>query len=89
MKTRETEIQEYELAEKLAKLSGMSFAQGEYTPEQWKQKTGVNPSDFPKDIIDIGKWNTCYMTKKGCDICKAYFGNTKYNYNALGIRLIL
>lgn len=31
----------------LLKLSGMKFRPAEFTPEEWKQKTGVNPLKFP------------------------------------------
>jgi hypothetical protein len=69
--------------EMINKLSGMSFAQGKYTPEKWEEKVGVNPLKLP-DYIKIisGK---CYWTDKAESYYQSLRMMTSKNWKSLGV----
>lgn len=75
----------YKIAEKLSKLSGMAHAQGEYMPEEWKRKVGIDPNDFVKDgYIEIRKKH-CYWTDKAEKLIGLRSKNVKSNFASLGV----
>ena len=74
---------ESSINEMIGKLSGMSFAQGKYTPQEWEAKTGVNPIDLPGYIKIVS--DRCYWTAKA----ESYYSKlqlmTAKNWKSLGI----
>ena len=58
----------------LEKLSGMSYRGGMYTPEQWEQKTGVNPARLPPGLVTItAKARLCSLTDKAERVLSGHF----------------
>jgi hypothetical protein len=45
------------------KLSGMQYRGGYYTPEEWKEKTGVNPRNYP-EYFTVNRAGTVSVTDK-------------------------
>ena len=62
----------------LEKLSGMSYRGGMYTPEQWEQKTGVNPERLPPGLVTItAKYRFCTLTDKSERILSGHFADVQ------------
>lgn len=79
------EIQDMETAGRLARLSGMAYAQGDYTPQEWQEKTGVNCAEFPGYIIITASGKTQW-TKAAEAIYRAQAARHHNNMKALGLR---
>jgi len=68
--------------EKLSKLAGMIFHQGETAPF-WIGSTGINPEKFvPYIRITDGR---CYWTDKAEQIYQAECQRVKNNFTAIGV----
>ncbi|MBT9173469.1 MAG: hypothetical protein DDT21_01870 [Syntrophomonadaceae bacterium] len=71
-------------AGEIMRLSGMAYRNGQYTPEEWQKKTGVNPHVYPS-LIRITRGGQCVWTEQAEAIGNAYFGTVTPNWNALGL----
>jgi len=72
-----------EKAEMLGKLSGMKFAQGSYSSDQWEEKVNVNPKELAP-LIEI-KGNKCYWTKEAERLYRSSMTTIAKNWISLGI----
>ena len=62
----------------LEKISGMSYRGGMYTPEQWEQKTGINPETLPAGLVTItAKARLCTLTDKAERILSGRFSDAR------------
>lgn len=76
---------EPERDKRLAKLWGMGLSSGYYTAEEWEQKTGVSPNEFP-NLIKQTESGLCCWTEKADKICKTRSNASKLCRETLGIR---
>lgn len=76
-----------ETLKKLQKLSGMIVKWGVFTPEEWKQKTGVNPADSDlRPFIYISEISgVCVMRPAGAKIINACHARIASNFEVLGV----
>jgi hypothetical protein len=65
------------------KLAGMEHRGGYYPPEYWREKTGVNPNQFPDYFITRG--GNCQVTDKFRRDYQAHLNNVKSDWHAIGI----
>ena len=68
----------------LFKLSGMKYNQGYFTPEEWKEKTGVNPWDWAYHYINITRRGVCVWTKEAEKLYQAYRRQVSINQQIRG-----
>lgn len=69
----------------LLKLSGMAQHSGEYTALEWKDKTGIDPRNYPQ-YIQITRHNgLCVWTAKAQDVVQRHCAIVQRNWHALGI----
>ena len=68
----------------LFKLAGMRYFPAYDTPEQWKEKTGVNPERFPNHIR-VTQHGKCVWTIKAEDAYQKEAQRIKNNWTAIGV----
>lgn len=56
---------------KILRLSGMATCSGYYTADEWREKTGVDPRNFP-GLITFSKWDACLWTARAEEICREW-----------------
>ncbi len=61
--------------EALLKLSGMAYCSGEYTTQEWIEKTGVNPVGVAG--VDIRNGH-CYWTSRAERVCIEHFRQVQF-----------
>ena len=71
--------------ENLLTLSGMKYKSGYFTPEEWQQKTGINPRTLPGYIAITPNTGLCIWTDKAERAVEAHHAQTINNWHALGI----
>lgn len=69
----------------LLALSGMAYAGGKYTAEEWKEKTGFDPRDFRRWFYVSPRNQFCVMTEEGRRDLEAHHAAVRRNWHALGV----
>lgn len=64
-------------------LSGMLYHCGKYTADEWKEKTGADPRDFPE--IKIHANGLCSWTEKAEAVAQATKAQNRRNWLCLGV----
>lgn len=70
--------------DRMAKLSGMKYFSGYYTPEKWLKITGVDPLEFPK-YIKVSRTGACLWTEKAERLMNLRHERIASNWASLGI----
>lgn len=73
------------LLNKLIRLSGMAYKSGWYTPQEWEQKTGIDPLSIPQKYID-SRYGLCLWTKEAEKVVKMSYAQVERDWNSIGCK---